>query len=173
MLCSSVCIVLQPWIKRLESSSGIRASAGCLKSKEELICSHSDAAQLAKRITFGVSEEPENLTYSWRQDTEERMNCCTEEIQTLSGLAGVSYSNTQGHTNHKAWDLEIVFSRLSRRAPRSFLPSCAARGMIQLPGSCECVATRQFSVLMGGSFQVAFLFFLFYTRSTLLTNCSP
>ncbi|PKU38364.1 succinate--hydroxymethylglutarate -transferase [Limosa lapponica baueri] len=33
-------------------------------------------------------------------------------MQRLSGLAGVSYSNMQGHINHKAWDLEIVFTRL-------------------------------------------------------------
>lgn len=62
-------IVLHPRIKRLESASGMQDSAGCLKSKEELICkeklisSYSDDAQLARRITFGVSEEPKNLTY--------------------------------------------------------------------------------------------------------------
>lgn len=88
--------------------------------------------------------------------TQERTDWCTEEMQTLSGFADVSYSNMQGHTNHKTWDLEIVFTRLSRRSLRSFLPACTAGDMIQLPGSCEHVATKQFSVLSRDSFQVPF-----------------
>lgn len=52
----------------------MQASAGHLRSKEELICeemlisSYSDGAQLARRMAFGVSEQPKNLTSSWRQD---------------------------------------------------------------------------------------------------------
>jgi len=34
-----------------------------------LISFYSDGAQLARRMAFGVSEQPKNLTYSWRQDT--------------------------------------------------------------------------------------------------------
>lgn len=67
--CPSVCIVLHPWIINLIYLGFSWLPKEKLICKEELICSHSDDAQLAKRITFWVSEEPKNLTYSWRQDT--------------------------------------------------------------------------------------------------------